>query len=108
MKKSAMILALALAANLASADPRPRSRGAEFQRIESRVFESVRYDGAEQIMTIVFANGAAYAYRDVPREVFLDFTRIVNKGEYFAKRIRPQFPATRVPLYPTAWANNEN
>lgn len=108
MKTSFVILALALAASLACADPKPHPRGPEFQRIESRVFESVRYDGAERVLTIVFANGAAYAYHDVPREVFLDFTRIVNKGEYFAKRIRPHFSATRVPLYPFAWANHEN
>lgn len=108
MKSCALILALALAANLAIAESKPRPRGPEFQRIESRVFESVRYDNAEHLLTIVFANGAAYAYRDVPREVFLDFTRIVNKGEYFAKRIRPQYSATRVPLYPSAWANHEN
>ncbi len=96
------VLLLAAAHSRAEHKPRPRSE-VEFQRIASRVFESARYDAARRELTIVFANGSAYVYRDVPREVYLDFTRIVNKGEYFAARIRKQYAFERVDRYPLAW-----
>jgi hypothetical protein len=89
------------------AESDPRGRGVEFQRIASRVFEAARYDAMRRELTIVFANGVAYAYRDVPREVYLDFTRIVNKGEYFAARIRNRYPVQRVEQYPLAWSARE-
>lgn len=78
--------------------------GAEFQRINSRLFDAVRYDEKTRTLTLVFGSGAAYAYDGVPREVYLDFTRIVNKGEYFNKRIRNRYPSERMDHYPNAWA----
>ncbi len=84
-----------------------RGKNVEFHRIESRLFDAARYDAASRTLTIVFSSGAAYAYSGVDREVYLDFTRIVNKGEYFNRRIRNSYPCERLDLYPSAWAVRE-
>lgn len=68
----------------------------EVRPIRSRVFESVAYRAAAQELIIEFSNGASYVYFGVPREVYLDFTRIVNKGEYFARRIRSVYAYERL------------
>lgn len=91
-------------AGIGRAEPVLRGKPAEFQRIESRLFEAARYDGATRTLTIVFSSGSAYAYSDVPREVYLDFMRIVNKGEYFSRHIRSRYPCERIDHYPSTWA----
>lgn len=68
----------------------------EFRPIRSRVFESVAYRTGAQELIIEFSNGASYVYYGVPREIYLDFTRVVNKGEYFARRIRPVYAYERI------------
>ena len=98
------ILLAAGAAMQAVAQDAARARGAEFIHIGSRVFDAVRYDAADQTLTLVFSSGAAYAYRGVPRDIYLDFTRIVNKGEYFSRNIRNRFPYERLDAYPSSWA----
>lgn len=104
----AMGMAVLLAAGVAvgaEAQGPARERGAaEFIHIGSRVFDAVRYDQARRTLTLVFSSGAAYAYSGVPREVYLDFTRIVNKGEYFSRHIRNRYPYERIDAYPATWA----
>lgn len=78
-----------------------------FRPIESRIFDGAKYDGRTRTLTVLFDSGACYAFREVPREVYLDFTRIVNPGEYFNKRIRNVYPFTRVDRYPSAWATRD-
>lgn len=105
MKQKLITIGLAAAvATMAAGEPWHRPRAAEFTRIGSRVFEAARYDAAERTLTIVFASGSAYAYSGVPREVYLDFTRIVNKGEYFQRHIRSVYPVERIDRYPSSWA----
>lgn len=93
-----------ISVTMAAGEPWGRNRVPEFTKIESRIFDAARYDAAQRTLTIVFASGAAYAYSGVPREVYLDFTRIVNKGEYFHRHIRNAYPCQRVDRYPAAWA----
>lgn len=82
-----------------------RKKAAEgtFRYVESRIFDGVRYDGRKRELTLLFDTGAAYVYRDVPREVYVDFTRIVNKGEYFSRRIRKVYSGERLDAYPAGW-----
>ncbi|MCZ7592348.1 MAG: KTSC domain-containing protein [Kiritimatiellae bacterium] len=106
MKK---LLILSIAALLATAavthaDPFARKDLAEFVQIKSRIFDAARYDASSHTLTIVFSTGAAYAYTEVPREVYLDFIRIVNKGEYFSRRIRNSYACQRIDRYPSTWA----
>lgn len=98
------IAALLMTTTVSHADPFARKELAEFVQIKSRIFDAARYDANSHTLTIVFNNGAAYAYSDVPREVYLDFIRIVNKGEYFSRRIRNNYACQRIDRYPSTWA----
>ncbi len=109
MKQVLMMIGLATVFSVAVAtgESGGLDRAPEFTRIGSRIFEAARYDASDRTLTIVFAGGAAYAYRGVPREIYVDFTRIVNKGEYFHRRIRKAFPCERIDRYPSAWATRD-
>jgi len=98
------VLAVMLAGAGEAADA-DRGRGVELIHVGSRVFESARYDNAKQSLILVFNDGAAYLYYDVPRQVYLDFSRIVNKGEYFSRHIRGHYNYVRLTGYPASWAN---
>ena len=103
-----MLMAGVLAVMLTGAvDAADAGRGVELIHVGSRVFESARYDNAQQSLILVFNDGAAYLYHDVPRQVYLDFSRIVNKGEYFSRHIRGHYNYVRLTAYPASWANIE-
>ncbi|MCO5061469.1 MAG: KTSC domain-containing protein [Kiritimatiellae bacterium] len=101
------VLAMAAQAGWAGELPWRGKQGVEFHRIESRLFDAARYDASSRTLTIVFSSGAAYSYAGVEREVYLDFTRIVNKGEYFNRRIRTQYPCERIDEHATTWATRD-
>ena len=71
--------------------------------LEARLFQAVSYDGATRTLTLVFHRGAAYAFHEVPRSVYDDFLRIVNRGEYFNRRIRKVYRYERLDRYPGQW-----
>jgi hypothetical protein len=80
-------------------------RGGEgqYRAVESRIFDAVKYEGSTRTLTLVFDSGAAYAYVDVPRAVYDDFVRIVNKGEYFNRHIKRAYLGRRLESYPASW-----
>ena len=78
-------------------------RAADFVPIVSRIFDAVKYEGKTRTMILRFDTGSVYAYRDVPRQVYDDFTRIVNHGEYFNRHIRKQYRFERLESYPGTW-----
>jgi len=63
-------------------------------RIESVASSHVRaiaYDRSEHVLYVQFRNGAAYAYRDVPRGVFEQFLDAPSKGRFLHEVIRPEY-----------------
>ena len=96
-----MVLVMVLAAGGVEA-ARAKNVG-NYRAVESRIFDAVKYDGATRTLTLLFDSGAAYAYRDVPRQVYDDFVRIVNKGEYFNREIKRVYVGTRLDSYPARW-----
>lgn len=85
------------------ADQAARNEDGSYVPVGSRIFDAVSYDAATQRLTLLFKSGGAYVYHDVPREVFRDFTRIVNKGEYFSKRVRGVYACERMTGETAAW-----
>lgn len=83
------------------------AEAAQFRRIESRIFDGASYDGATRTLTLRFDSGSTYAFHDVPRQVYDDFLRIVNHGEYFNRHIRKRYRFERLDRYPHTWAARE-
>lgn len=100
-------MAVLMTAGVGRADPMFRTKAAEFQQIGSRIFDAARYEVDTHTLTIVFNNGAAYRYSDVPREVYLTFMRVVNKGEYFGRNIRNAYACERIDSHSSAWASRD-
>lgn len=95
-------------AGLAHSENREAALRAEgFHPIHSRIFDGVRYDDRTRTLTLLFDSGACYAFHDVPRDVFLDLTRIVNPGEYFNSCIRGIYTYERVDRVAPEWAAAE-
>lgn len=61
------------------------------------IFEDVRYEAASADLSVGFPDGSVYVYHGVPVEIYQDLTRIVNRGEYFARNIRGRFAYERLP-----------
>lgn len=79
------------------------AEAAPLRVVESRVFQAVKYDGSTRTLVLVFHSGSAYAFYDVPRRVYDDFLRIVNRGEYFQRNIRKVYRSERLDQYPGGW-----
>ena len=62
----------------------------------STVIRDHHYEPEERELTISFATGRIYVYRDVPEEVYADFSAAFSKGSFFNKHIRDHYPATEV------------
>lgn len=109
MKQLMMLSAVAvmMTAGIGHAEQPIQTKAAAFQQIGSRIFDAARYEADTRTMTIVFHNGAAYCYSDVPREVYLTFMRVVNKGEYFGRNIRNAYACERVDRHTSTWASRD-
>lgn len=86
---------------------RMMAQAGPYKPIESRIFEAVKYEGATRVLTVVFHSGAAYAFYEVPRQVYDDFLRIVNRGEYFNRNIRKVYRSERLDRYPGQWCTRD-
>ncbi len=73
------------------------TRAKRGKEVAKAFFEDVRYEEASADLSVSFPDGRAYVYHDVPVEVYQDLTRIVNRGEYFARNIRGRFAYERLP-----------
>lgn len=53
--------------------------------------ESITFDPATDILTVVFRNGEAYDYLNVPAAVHRAFIRSGSYGAYFARHIKGRY-----------------
>lgn len=63
---------------------------------ESSNIRSARYDDEGQILEIMFLNGGAYEYYDVPAHVADAFERAVSKGSFLAAEIKGRYRYSRI------------
>jgi hypothetical protein len=62
----------------------------------STVIERFIYDGDRRELVVVFRNGRAYAYHDVPADVAAAMGSAFAKGEFFNGEIRDRYRFTRL------------
>lgn len=63
---------------------------------ESSMLRSMRYDPNERLLEVVFRNGRAYQFVNVPPEMFEHLRAAQSKGRYFLAHIRNQYPFWRL------------
>ncbi len=63
--------------------------------VESSMIRSLRYDPAERLLEVVFLNGRAYQFVNVPQEVYQHLLEARSKGRYFLGHIRGVYPYWR-------------
>jgi hypothetical protein len=71
-------------------------RSGRFQRVQSSIMRSVRYDHDARALEITFISGQTYRYLNVPLEVYVDFIDAESKGEFFNDNIKDTFVHTAV------------
>ncbi len=69
-----------------SADPVP---------MESSLIRAARYDERQRVLEIIFKNGRAYHFVNVPPEEFENLMNSKSKGRYFLRNIRNTYPYWR-------------
>ncbi len=80
---------------------------ADLRVVESEIFDAVAYEEASCTLTLLFDSGEAYEFFGVSRDVFVDFTRIVNHGAYFNRHVRAVYRCARVDRWRGDWAARE-
>ena len=88
------VLAIAATAACAATEGAPRA-----PRCGSAL-TTVSYDAKSKIMTVVFANGFAYEYTAVPKQVFEDLSAAKSRGRFFTANVRGKFDFHRVEAPP--------
>lgn len=63
--------------------------------IESEVIRAARYEPSRRVLEIVFKNGRAYHFVNVPPEEFENLMNANSKGRYFLRNIRNTYPYWR-------------
>lgn len=58
--------------------------------------QSMQYDAATSAMLLTFASGSTYRYKNVPEEVFKEFSNADSKGKFFGASIRNVYASERV------------
>ena len=64
--------------------------------VQSAAMRALSYQTETRQLTVQFADGRIYVYRDVPAEVYAGLVRTPHKGGYFSRFIRGRYPARRV------------
>lgn len=64
--------------------------------VQSSNLASVGYDSDSQILEIMFRNGSAYQFFNVPEGVYQDLVFARSKGSYFHSRIKDRYRACRI------------
>lgn len=60
----------------------------------------VEYDFPEKVLTVEFANGGIYEYREVPVEVWRNIQRADSAGKVIAAEVRGKFTSVKVQPWP--------
>lgn len=66
------------------------------QNVHSTMISKVKYNEEEKILTVVFAKGGSYEYKDVPKQIWNDFFDADSKGKYFLGNIKDKFEMERI------------
>lgn len=68
----------------------------ERHQVKSSNVVSVGYDPASGVLEVEFRNGSVYDYADVPAEQFNELLEAPSVGSFIAKRVRGQYPTTKL------------
>jgi len=68
----------------------------EVEITRSGMISKITYDESEKLLTLTFASGGAYSYKDVPKEVFDGLLAAESAGKYFHANIRNKFASEKV------------
>lgn len=68
----------------------------EFPPFTSSNIESMRYDGEQMVLEVVFHNGGTYQYYDVPAHVIDDFKAAESKGAFLARSVKGYYRYSKV------------
>lgn len=63
----------------------------EVHTTRSSMLKTVGYDDKENCLTVTFANGGTYKYKDVPKTVFNELISAESEGKYFLANVKNQF-----------------
>ena len=66
-------------------------RSGRFQRVQSSMMTSVRYNHDVRELDITFTSGKTYRYLNVPSKVYSDLLDAGSKGEFFNDNIKDEF-----------------
>ena len=58
---------------------------------QSTAIKEFDYDAEQQILRVVFNNGSAYKYADVPAKIYQELKETSSVGQYFNSQIRDKF-----------------
>lgn len=54
----------------------------------SSVIDAYEYDAASHTLTITFVSGKVYAYKAVPKQIYVGMRGAISKGRYFNSYIK--------------------
>ena len=63
--------------------------------VESSTIKGFSYDDEDEVLTLIFTNGARYMYEGVPRELVEGFKSSESPGRFFAREIKGVYPGVR-------------
>uniref|UniRef100_A0A6M3KJ32 Putative RNA binding domain protein n=1 Tax=viral metagenome TaxID=1070528 RepID=A0A6M3KJ32_9ZZZZ len=67
------------------------------QQIESSSISSIGYHEGDEILFVTFKKkGAAWTYKNVPKDVYESLIKSKSVGKYFHEVIKPSYEAQRV------------
>jgi hypothetical protein len=87
--------ALKRAANKAIHGTR-EERSGRYQRVQSTMMTSVRYDSDARALDITLVSSKTYRYLNVPLEIYVGLLGAGSKGEFFNSNIKDAFSFTEV------------
>lgn len=64
--------------------------------LNSKHLKSADYDDDTETLLIGFTSGHNYEYENVPREVYDELMESPTPGDYFRKRIKPEYEGVQV------------
>ena len=67
------------------------------KKVKSSNLDSLDYDEATKLLTVVFKNGTSYTYSGVPKATYTAFESAESCGTFFHKHIRARFEYAKVP-----------
>lgn len=63
----------------------------EVHTTRSSMLKTVSYDDKENCLSVTFASGGTYKYKDVPKTVFNELISAESEGKYFLANVKNKF-----------------